>query len=200
MNDLSINDVAYVIQLAVGIVFLAAGISKTFSGRAFTRVVRDYAVLPVAMTISVAGTVILFELFVGISLLSGLVPWIALALAIALVVSFIIAVGVNLLRGRKIACGCFGSSDQISLGTLVRLIVLLVGCVAVPTLVGIDPAVTTWSLLGGGGFSVAYMLDAVLLSVFLVVVVVWLSRLSDLRALFALQPARTQADRGRGRG
>jgi len=47
-------------------------------------------------------------------------------LASLLLASFGIAIGLNLLRGRKIECGCFGTREPISLTTLGRTTVLLI--------------------------------------------------------------------------
>lgn len=195
MNDFSVNDAAYVLQLTIGVVFAAAGISKAISARSFVKIVRDYAILPTSLTIPVAGLVVGAEVAVGFALLSGVVVWFAIPLAFLLVTSFAVAVSVNLLRDRKIACGCFGSSERISVGTLIRLMVLLCACIAVPVLGGRNPSVTTQTIFTDGR-SAAYVLDTLLLSAFLVAVLAWLSRLTDLRVLVTLQPRRSDEARG----
>lgn len=192
----SYDDAAYVLQLAIGIVFLMAGVSKALSARSFVQIVRDYAILPPSATVPVAGIVIGLEVLVALALLSGAASGLAILLALMLVAGFGVSVGINLLRDRNIACGCFGSSEQISAATLIRLVVLLAACITVFARTGLDPVVTTWSLFANDGLSPTYVLDAWFLAAFLVVAFGWLARLSDLRVVFALQPGESQGSQG----
>jgi len=64
---------------------------------------------------------------VGILLVLGWQSRPAAAVAVVLLTSFAVAVGVNLARGRDVACSCFGAAHQerISAATLLRQVVLL---------------------------------------------------------------------------
>jgi hypothetical protein len=64
----------------------------------------------------------------GIALLTGALLRFTLPLALTTLVAFIVAVSINLRRGRSIRCGCFGDDDErISGRSLARLGEMLSG-------------------------------------------------------------------------
>ena len=95
----------------------------------FVGVVANYRLLPTFVTVPAAWAVIGMEVCVGVGLLT---PWFvgsAACGALVLLAVFILAMGVNLARGRReIDCGCFQSTlrQQLSPALLVRNLVLMI--------------------------------------------------------------------------
>lgn len=102
------------IKAFLGIILLAASITKLGNFRKFAEIVDTYQLLPARTVRAVSLFLLLTEFLLGGCLLTGRIPlWAALG-AMSVFSLFAGAVAVNLLRGRReIACGCFGaSSDQ----------------------------------------------------------------------------------------
>lgn len=100
--------VAVVARFSLAAVFVVAGGTKLARRRAFAKAVADYHLLPAGLSWLVAELLPPAELVVGGLLFLGvaLIPA-ATAAAVGLAV-FTIAAALNLFRGRRIACGCFG--------------------------------------------------------------------------------------------
>jgi hypothetical protein len=113
--------VGWLAGIAVGIALLAAGVSKL----ANPHWTNDAAAL--GAPASVAAVIPWVELGLGALLIVGLsYPWVALG-ALALILAFTALVIVNLARGLRPPCACFGgwSAKPIGAATLVRNAVLL---------------------------------------------------------------------------
>lgn len=125
--------VAFIASVALGVTFLISGVSKLRDPGAFLLGVLDYRVLPPRLA-RLYGRILPFaELVCGLALVAGLWSLIASIFAAALLVSFLLAVTINLARGRRLDCHCFGSRQSEPLGwtTVVRLCVLLACAVLV---------------------------------------------------------------------
>lgn len=97
-------------RLAVGLVFVLAGISKLVAPGTFSATLLAYDLLPVALLRPVALSLPWVELVVGLYLLAGLFTRVAAWAAIGLLAVFMLAIGQALLRGLSLEdCGCFGS-------------------------------------------------------------------------------------------
>jgi len=110
------------LRLALAAVFIPAGLAKLLNLAAFARAVANYRLLPPAAVRPVATTLPWLELAAGVLLLLGLGTGpVAAALAV-LLLAFALAVSVNLLRGRRIDCGCFTGPGprQITWATVAR--------------------------------------------------------------------------------
>lgn len=133
-------------RLVLGVLFVVAGASKLRDGDRFRRAVETYAVLPPRMARVVARVVPPVECLAGALLVVGLLPSVAAAAVALLLVAFTAAITVNLLRGRRIDCGCFDApgGQPISWTTVGRnglLLALALGLVwAGPVGPGISPA------------------------------------------------------------
>ncbi len=119
---------------ATALLFAGAAYHKLCQPAHFVAVITDYQLAPSALSNVLAATLIGAELSVVVLVLAGL--WqIAMAVAATLLVLYCIAVGVNLLRGRRdIDCGCAGpaASQTISGWLMVRnLALLLLVCLAI---------------------------------------------------------------------
>ena len=125
--------VQLVLRLVLGGLLVLAGVSKLVDRPAFRRAVAEYEVLPAALERPFATALPWLEIATGALLLLGLATNAAAALAAALFLSFGLAIGVNLARGRSFDCHCFGSvqRDPIGWAALLRSAALVTAAVAV---------------------------------------------------------------------
>ena len=124
-----------VFRLVLGGVLLWAGLSKVSEPGLFAQTVRAYEVLPLFAAHPFAVVVPWIEAVVSCCLLAGLWVRSSALLASGLLVSFGVAIVVNLVRGADISCGCFaldGTGGSLT-GALVRDLALL--AVAAPLLI-----------------------------------------------------------------
>ncbi len=106
----------------VGAVFVASGISKTLDRKGFLDSVLDFQILPPLLARPFARALPLVEFVCGLFLVFGILASQAACLAAVMLAIFVIAVSVNLLRGRSLACHCFGKwhAERIGLRTIIR--------------------------------------------------------------------------------
>jgi len=177
-----VQDLAYALQLLLGIVFLSSVVPKLRRPGQFRAVVAGYDVLPRWAPVF-APTVIIVEGLLAVAFLTGWLVAVALVVAALLITVFALATGVNLRRGRRIDCGCFGATDeQISGRSLGRLgaMVLAVGVLAVGMSTDVVSAITIGSLAAEGASSLAYVVATLGLSVFFMVISLWALRAREL--------------------
>lgn len=92
--------------IAVGLLFLAAGIAQWRHRALLPGVIANYRLLPAALVGPAATALPLVEIATGASLLLGLHP-LAVLVAMALLLVFAGAMAINIARGRgHIDCGC----------------------------------------------------------------------------------------------
>ena len=108
-------------------VFAVAGIAKLFDLAGSRKSLRDFGV-PHALARPFGLLLPLLELICAGALLLDSSAWWGAAGVAVLLVLFIAGIGINLARGRKPNCHCFGqlSSKPVGTGTLVRNAALLV--------------------------------------------------------------------------
>src|SRR5215217_1391286 len=115
-------DVALLLaRLLLASVFLVAGVAKLADREGSRRALADFGV-PTPLATPLGVLLPLIELAVAIALLlPSTALWGALG-ALALLLGFVAAIGVNLVRGRKPECHCFGQLRSAPAGwkTLVR--------------------------------------------------------------------------------
>lgn len=174
-----IRQITYAVQLSVGIVFLAAVIPKVHHPRAFVRNVGAYRLLPEPLTVPVALCVVAMESFLTLTLLTSWMVRVALPLAALLLTAFSIAIAMNLHRGRRIRCGCFGGeSERISTRSLVRLALLLVAVVLVEFMA--PPHLTIGSLAREGVSALPHLVQVGSVAIFFILAGSWLLSLPEL--------------------
>lgn len=182
-----VRHLLYAVQLSLGIVFLLATITKLRHPSAFAWTVARYRLVPRRVTRATAFLFIATEAFLAFAFLTGWMREIALPLAAAILFAFSAAVGVNLRRGQRIPCGCFGGeSERVSARSLVRLSMLIVAVLALE-IVSPTP-VTVGTLAREGASALAYLVQAGSLAVFLLLAAAWL--LSPREVAFALRGLR----------
>ncbi len=123
------------LRLVLGGLLLLAGLTKLADRASVRQAVADYEVLPGHLERPFAALLPWLETALGALLLLGLGTTIAAALATPLFLSFALAIGVNLVRGRHFDCHCFGSvrSERIGWPALLRSAALVLAAVLVAT-------------------------------------------------------------------
>lgn len=94
-------------QIALGLFFIVAALPKIADPPGFAHMVYNYKMLPGPLVNVMALVLPWAELLMGLALVAGIWRKTAAALVGALLVVFIAAISVNLLRGNAIDCGCF---------------------------------------------------------------------------------------------
>lgn len=95
------------VQIALGAIFVAAAIPKIADPPSFAHMIYNYRILPEWAINITALTMPWLEILTGLALILGV--WVKPArwLIAAMLVVFILAISVNLLRDNAIDCGCF---------------------------------------------------------------------------------------------
>lgn len=99
------------LRLAIGALFLYAGVTKTLSPQAFADSVATFRILPPALINLVALALPPFEVFLGLMLVVGLRLRAGYLGAFLLTTMFVLALGQGIARGLSLDCGCFGSGE-----------------------------------------------------------------------------------------
>lgn len=169
-------------QMALAIVFLLSSLPKLRQPRRFARGVVEYRILPSNVAYLFGLALVPTEVFLAASLLTGWLATLALPVATGLMLVFFVGVAVNLRRGRRIACGCFGQdSEEISPRTLARLLLLLSVAGMLLTvfrdgvLASFNPASIPIATLAP-----AYLLQTITLAASLLIAGSWVLRLPEL--------------------
>ena len=120
-NFLSNKYLLFLFRIILGFVFIYAGILKISDPAGFSEVINNYKLLPLLFVNFFAITLPWIEVVAGLFLLFGISVKENSFIISAMLVVFILAVGISLGRGLNIDCGCFGTSS----GTKVGIIKLL---------------------------------------------------------------------------
>ncbi|GBR55058.1 hypothetical protein AA106555_1922 [Neokomagataea thailandica NBRC 106555] len=101
-------------------VFLSSAIGKAQNIDDTASLVASYRLLPLSWSFTAAYAVIAANFMAGIALLAGFK--IGVGLAVALLLLYAIAMGINVAKGRtNITCGCIpGSTTFLGLGSIMR--------------------------------------------------------------------------------
>lgn len=104
-----VDALAVLFRYVIAFVFLFAAVPKIANAAAFKAAVANYRLLPRRVAPLVARALPWLELLCAVALSIGLAVTPVAAMAGLVLVTFAVAVSVNLLRGREITCGCDGS-------------------------------------------------------------------------------------------
>lgn len=179
--------IRYSLQLAVGFVFLAASASKLADIKAFRLTVLGYAIVPAALVTTVAFVTVVVEITIGAALLAGYLVAAAVPTGLAALAAFALGISVNLIRGRRIPCGCFGSrADTISARSLMRIALLTIPLAALAVFGG--SGTTSRALISGGAEGVPLLIEVTSLAVFLLILGTWLLALPEVARSLGLEP------------
>jgi Methylamine utilisation protein MauE len=186
--------VGHSVQIGLGFVFLVAAVPKLRRPASFVAAVREYRLVPPALSGAVAIGVVALESLVAVSLLTGRLSTIGLATAGVLLGGLAVAVGINLRKGREVSCGCFGSaSERISPRTLLRIGMLLVATAALVTVqvAGWLAPLDAVRVAREGVAGVERLTVTATFTAFLFVVATTLYHIPEIRELLRRLPGRT---------
>ena len=121
--------IAAIVQFGLGWLFLASGVQKLRRMEEFRGIVAMYRLLPQRFVTTAAWFVAGVEVAVGLAVvLDQRAGFIAAAVVLA---AYAAAMGINLARGRRfIDCGCGGTRQPLSIGLVVRNVLLSLIAVA----------------------------------------------------------------------
>ena len=97
-------------QILLGVVFVVAALPKIADPPSFAHMIYNYRVLPGPLVNGAALFLPWFELLSGTALVLGLWRRTSTAAIGVLLLVFVAAIGLNLVRGNPIDCGCFDVS------------------------------------------------------------------------------------------
>jgi uncharacterized membrane protein YphA (DoxX/SURF4 family) len=106
------------IRIVLGFVFIFAAISKAAEPEAFAKAIYNYKLLPLFLINILAITLPWIELSAGLLLVFGVSVKENSAILSGMLLVFIIAIAISLVRGLDIDCGCFGTVDGSKVGLM----------------------------------------------------------------------------------
>jgi uncharacterized membrane protein YphA (DoxX/SURF4 family) len=119
----------WIARILLGLVFIYAAIIKITAPQDFADSIAAYQILPFSVINVVAIGLPLFELVCGLLLIAGFALRLSLLGILAMLSVFTLAIGLGMLRGISLDCGCFGSHSWLDSNpsiALVRDLALLV--------------------------------------------------------------------------
>ncbi len=118
-----------IVRVGLGWLFIASAAHKFADAAEFRSVLAMYRVLPDRLVAIAARVIAVVEAGIGLGALLQQ-AW-AYVAAVAVLLGYAAAMGVNLARGRRfIDCGCGGTAQPLSVGLVVRNLALAVGAIA----------------------------------------------------------------------
>lgn len=94
-------------RVLLGVVFIVAAGPKIADPPAFAHMIANYRLFPDSLIHAAALVLPWVEMFSGIALVLGVAWRTAGMFVAALLVAFLVSIGVNLARDRAVQCGCF---------------------------------------------------------------------------------------------
>lgn len=99
-------------RMAMGGIFLLAGVPKMLNPHGFSEMVYNYLILPDPLVNIVALGLPALEVVCGVALVLGVFTRGASLIVAVLMVSFMVAIAYTRIIGLDIACGCFSVSPE----------------------------------------------------------------------------------------
>jgi putative oxidoreductase len=104
------------IRLFFAFIFIFAAVSKIAEPEAFARAIYNYKLLPDFLINILSIILPWIELITGILLFFGVSVKENSVILSGLLIVFIFAIGISMIRGLNIDCGCFGTVDGAKVG------------------------------------------------------------------------------------
>ncbi|HKD16998.1 MAG TPA: MauE/DoxX family redox-associated membrane protein [Thermoanaerobaculia bacterium] len=98
------------VQFVLAAVFVVAGVSKILDPPGFAHEIHNYGLVPGIAVNAMALVLPWIEVVCGLALFLGIARRSSTRILGVLLVVFVIALGINLLRGHPVDCGCFGTA------------------------------------------------------------------------------------------
>lgn len=95
------------VQIALGALFVAAALPKIVDPPAFAHMIYNYELVPGSLLNLMALFMPWLELLCGLALILGIWRRTAAVMVGALLLVFMVAIGINLVRDNAVNCGCF---------------------------------------------------------------------------------------------
>ena len=121
-NILLSKQLAFLFRLFLGVLFIYASVDKILHPAAFAKIIYNFHILPGFLINILAIVLPWLEFMVGTCLILGIRLDAAALLASSLLGVFIVALGINLIRGLDINCGCFSTASSSKSNISKRLI------------------------------------------------------------------------------
>ena len=98
------------VQIALGVIFVVAALPKIVDPPSFAHMIYNYHLVSGALINLMALVMPWIELLCGLALILGIWQGTARSIIGALLITFVLAIAINLARGNAIDCGCFDVS------------------------------------------------------------------------------------------
>jgi len=117
----------WTLRASLALLWLTAAAHKLRDLRQFVQALAAYDLVPVVLRANVARAIVVLEATIGLTLVASDIALPAVSSA-TLLAAYSVAIGINLVRGRRIDCGCVGPALRVPLGNslLVRNGLLIV--------------------------------------------------------------------------
>lgn len=106
----------------LGGVFVYASFHKITDPAQFARIIYGYDLFPLPTIHPLAVVCPFFELICGLALILGVFPRGAVLIVNLMLLMFIIAISINLIRGHEFDCGCFSFSHESGMSAVHLLV------------------------------------------------------------------------------
>jgi len=122
--------VVLVARVILGSVLIIAGWDKITDPATFARAIDNYHILPYGLENSAAIVLPWLEVILGISIIIGFMVDGASGLSLGLMIMFITAIIIAILRGYNIECGCgLRPGEMVGVGKVIEDLFYIVMCV-----------------------------------------------------------------------
>ncbi|MFH0728625.1 MAG: MauE/DoxX family redox-associated membrane protein [Pseudomonadota bacterium] len=118
-------------RCSLGLLFVIASFHKISNPAQFAKIIYGYQLVPDIAINLITIMLPFLELFSGAALIAGIYPRSAVTIINAMLLSFIVAISINLLRGHVFDCGCFSTGDTNHPSAAAALLVRDLVCLAV---------------------------------------------------------------------
>lgn len=120
----------FVGRIFIAIVFIYAGAEKIADPAGFSKSIYNYRLLPIEIVNLMAISLPWIELISGVLLFFGISVKENSAIIGSLLIVFIIAVAISMVRGLDIDCGCFGKGNPVGWKKIGENILMTIICLA----------------------------------------------------------------------
>jgi uncharacterized membrane protein YphA (DoxX/SURF4 family) len=96
----------------LGLTFIYASFHKILSPADFAKILYGYNLFPAALINLIAIMLPFVELVSGLALILGIFPKSTSLIITVMILAFIMALSINLVRGYEFDCGCFSAGEE----------------------------------------------------------------------------------------
>lgn len=127
------RNIFFILRVAIGIIFIVAGVGKILDLQSFSITVEEFRILPQPFVLPFSVIVPIVEVISGLAFVWGVSLNLASLGLVSLLVAFLMAIGINLLEGNEVSCGCAGvlATDEVGLGLFFKDVGLLLSVLSV---------------------------------------------------------------------